>query len=112
MDENSTTEDTSEEKQVQYTDEQLETMRQETIKFYTSKNEVLALQADHERYLAEIEESQLRQITAVSRKLQIMAPSPQPETPEPNAESENSEEKTEENRGPRKPKKPRNLKKD
>ncbi len=60
--------------QRQYTAAEMEQMRKDTVKFYKDKNEVLTLQLKHENLLADIEESQLRQLVALSRKMQMMAP--------------------------------------
>jgi hypothetical protein len=59
------------EAQRDYTPEEIERMRKDTIKFYKDKISVLALQAEHEDLLAKIAEAQLRQVTAIIRRAQL-----------------------------------------
>lgn len=59
------------EAQRDYTPEEIERMRKDTIKFYKDKISVLSLQAEHEDLLAKIAEAQLRQVTAIIRRAQL-----------------------------------------
>ena len=59
------------EAQRDYTPQEIEAMRKDTIKFYKDKISVLTLQADHEELLAKISEAQLRQVTAIIRRAQL-----------------------------------------
>jgi hypothetical protein len=56
-----------------YTPQEIETMRKDTVKFYKDKISVLSLQAEHEELLAKISEAQLRQVTAIIRRAQLTA---------------------------------------
>ena len=54
-----------------YTPQEIEAMRKDTVKFYKDKISVLSLQAEHEELLAKISEAQLRQVTAIIRRAQL-----------------------------------------
>ena len=54
-----------------YTPQEIEAMRKDTVKFYKDKISVLSLQAEHEDLLAKIAEAQLRQVTAIIRRAQL-----------------------------------------
>jgi hypothetical protein len=56
-----------------YTPQEIETMRKDTVKFYKDKISVLTLQSDHEELLAKIAEAQLRQVSAIIRRAQLTA---------------------------------------
>jgi hypothetical protein len=56
-----------------YTPQEIEAMRKDTVKFYKDKISVLSLQAEHEELLAKISEAQLRQVTAIIRRAQLTA---------------------------------------
>lgn len=56
-----------------YTPQEIEQMRKDTVKFYKDKISVLTLQAEHEDLLAKIAEAQLRQVSAIIRRAQLTA---------------------------------------
>jgi hypothetical protein len=56
-----------------YTQQEIEQMRKDTVKFYKDKISVLTLQAEHEELLAKIAEAQLRQVSAIIRRAQLTA---------------------------------------
>tara|TARA_R110000868_G_scaffold85331_8_gene240202 strand:- start:500 stop:766 length:267 start_codon:yes stop_codon:yes gene_type:complete len=68
-----------------YTKIELETMRKETLEYYKGKKSVLTAQLENEVLLADIEEAQLRQLVAITRKMQLVTPQtqadPEPERP-------------------------------
>tara|TARA_R110002126_G_scaffold147158_1_gene293201 strand:- start:23343 stop:23681 length:339 start_codon:yes stop_codon:yes gene_type:complete len=102
-------EENQEPQEPQYTEAQMEQLRKNTLKFYKEKNDVLNLQLKHENFLADIEESQLRQMVALSRKMALMG---QPDDilsqdPEKESDKVSSTDNAE-----RKPQKKRELKKD
>ena len=97
----------------EYTAQEIETMRKDTVKFYKDKISVLTLQAEHEDLLAKIAEAQLRQVSAIIRRAQLTA-APSEEDIEKQAafEEQMRAEATAEATAEAKENKPRTLKKD
>jgi ABC-type taurine transport system substrate-binding protein len=58
----------------EFTNEELEKMREDTIAYYKDKISVLSVQAEHEELLARIAEAQLKQVAAIIRRAQLTAP--------------------------------------
>jgi hypothetical protein len=63
----------TEAKQKVYTQQELEQLRKDTIKYYKDKNSVLAVQAENEELQAKIAEAQLRGIVATIKRMQLLA---------------------------------------
>ena len=55
------------------TPEQLTAQRLRVVNYYTAQNEILKVQAEYEKLLADIEESRTRRMTMVIRQAQMAA---------------------------------------
>lgn len=93
----------------EYTQQELDKMRKDTIAYYKNKISVLTVQAEHEELLARIAEAQLKQVAAVIRRAQLTAP-PEEELENLKSQAEESSEQLREEIQAEK--KPRSLKKD
>ncbi len=90
----------------EFTPQELEKMRKETIAYYKNKISVLQVQAEHEELLARIAEAQLKQVAAVIRRAQLTAP------PEEELETMKEQEEFSKEAFTEEVRQPRSLKKD
>jgi small-conductance mechanosensitive channel len=71
----------------QLTPEQVEAQRIIVMNYYTNQVQVLTVQAEYEKLLANIEESRAKRLEMVIRQAQMQAP-PEPQEPEEEFEAE------------------------
>ena len=71
-----------ENQQVEFTDAEIQEKKAEMITFFKEQVEILTAQKEYETVLTELDELRARRALANMRTAQIMAPAPNPESPE------------------------------